>query len=96
MVKKRIDYVRAVPKADFFIIVDIRMSKPIGFFGLNRKEIVALFIEPEYRRKGYTTELFHLLAEREKVETVVTSPENIPLQKCLEKLGYTKWYKYER
>ena len=83
-----------VPRSRFYIITDRELAKPIGFLGISKtNELVGLFIEPKYRRKGYATDIIKSIENERKIH-LTTSPKNIPLQKLLEKLGYSKWYKY--
>lgn len=91
---KRIGYSEI--KSNFYMIVDKDMAKPIGFFGLTKdNELNGLFIEPQYRRKGYATELIEDLRRQDIRIQTITSTKNIPMQKLCEKLGLKKWLKYE-
>jgi RimJ/RimL family protein N-acetyltransferase len=85
-----------ISTTDLYIVVAIQQAKPIGFFGLSpTNEVYGLFIDPEYRNQGYGKEVFRLLQEMGHRTVVVTSEENVPMQKVLESLGFKKWLKYE-
>jgi len=92
--ERKISYVLAPKNFPFYIITDKTLGKPIGFFGLKDNEILGLFIEPKYRRKGYATELLKLLVEENPDIVIVTNPKNISMQKILDNLGWSKWFKY--
>lgn len=79
-----------------YVIVESKTAKPIGFFGISAlNELYGLYIDPEYRNKGYATQVLTLLRKEGIKLVVTTSEENIPMQHILEKLNYKKWLKYE-
>lgn len=82
--------------ANFYIITDRKNIKPIGFCGISEcHELIGLFIEPKYRRKGFATDLIKVLENYFAIR-VTTSVKNTPMQKLMEKMGYTKLLKYQK
>jgi RimJ/RimL family protein N-acetyltransferase len=78
----------------FYVISCIEDSKPIGFFGIKGNEVVGLYIEEEYRNKGYGKEVIDLIKNNLDAY-FITNTSNTTMQHILEELGYTKYLKYE-
>ena len=79
----------------FYVVTSKTDARAIGFFGIKNHEVVGLYIEEEYRDMGYGTEVIKLINENFKDLYLITSLSNLAMQHILEKLGYSKYLKYE-
>lgn len=101
---KRPQYIRGekvvaiqVLRSFFYVVIDKEQHRPIGYMGMSKlNELVGLFIEPAYREKGFATDLVNATQKVFHSLNFTVSPENIPMQALLEKLGYEKWFKFEK
>lgn len=85
-----------VPNINFYLIISRAEHKPIGYCGISDcKELLGLFIEPSYRRKGFASDVVKTLEKHFDIH-ITTHVRNMPMQKLCEKLGYVKWLKYEK
>lgn len=85
-----------VPKTLFYIITARKLTRPIGFCGISEShELLGLFIEPAYRRKGFASDVVKTLEKHFSIH-ITTHFKNMPMQKLCEKLGYSKFLKYEK
>lgn len=96
---KKVRLTEASSLDSFYIISSKKDAKPVGYFGIKNNELLSLFIEPEERGNGYGEEVIRLMKERFDKEgkklIVVTSTENIKMQKILDLIGFKKYLKYE-
>jgi RimJ/RimL family protein N-acetyltransferase len=78
----------------FYIIVDQKLCKPIGFLGIDNNELIGLYIDEEFRNKGYATDTINAIVKTYPSINITTHIDNISMQNLLEKLGFSKWLKY--
>ena len=93
---KKVSLIKFPNKLDgFYIISSINDARPIGFFGIKNNEVVGLYLEEEYRNRGYGTEVIKLIKENFDNLYLITHLDNLAMQHILEKLGYSRYLKYE-